>query len=46
MGTLNFFCLKFKIIPFMLQKQDVAKIFNFATKEDQEKKVSRKGINA
>ncbi len=43
MGTLNYFCIKFKIIPFMLQKQDVNKIYTYAIKESEDKK--RKGIN-
>lgn len=29
----------------MLQKQEVSKIFTFATKDDEDKKASRKGIN-
>jgi hypothetical protein len=45
MGTLNFFALKFRITPFMIQKQDITKIFMYATKGDEDKKVSRKGIN-
>ena len=45
MATLTFFALKFKIMPFMLQKQDISKIFMFATKHEEEKKINRKGIN-
>ena len=45
MATLNFFALKFQIVPFMLQKNDVSKIFMFAIKNDEDKKASRKGIN-
>ena len=45
LATLTFFALKFKIMPFMLQKQDINKIFMFATKSDEDKKVNRKGIN-
>ena len=45
MATLNFFSLKFRITPFMLQKQDISKIFMFATKGDEDKKSNRKGIN-
>lgn len=32
LATLNYFCLKFKVIPFMLQKQDVNKIYVYALK--------------
>ena len=32
-------------MPFMLQKQDVSKIFIYATKDDEDKKSSRKGIS-
>jgi hypothetical protein len=42
-GTLNYFCLKFKVIPFMLQKQDVNKIYMYAIKESEDRK--RKGID-
>jgi hypothetical protein len=45
LNTLNFFCLKFQIVPFMLKKQDVNKIYMFATKENEEKKGNKKGIN-
>ena len=45
MPTLNFFALKFQLVPFMLQKTDVNKIFMFAIKNDEDKKNSRKGIN-
>jgi len=45
MATLNFFALKFQIVPFLLQKTDVNKIFHYAIKNDEEKKSSRKGIN-
>ena len=45
MSTLNFFALKFQLVPFMLQKTDVNKIFMFAIKNDEDKKNSRKGIN-
>lgn len=44
LGTLNFFCLKFQIVPFMLQKHDITKIFTYATKDDEDKKSNRKGI--
>lgn len=43
MATLNYFCLKFKIIPFMLQKHDVSKIYMYAIKESEDQK--RKGID-
>lgn len=45
MSTLNFFALKFQIVPFMLQKTDVNKIFMFAIKNEEDKKNSKKGIN-
>jgi len=45
LSTLNFFCLKFKLVPALLQKMDVNKIYLFATKDEEDKKSSRKGIN-
>ena len=45
LGTLNFFSLKFKIVPFMLQKQDISKVFAYATRGEEDKKANRKGIH-
>lgn len=44
LGTLNYFCLKFQLVPFLLHKQDVGRIFLFATKDSDDRKAARKGL--
>ncbi len=44
LNTLNYFCLKFKIIPFMIVKNTLNKIFSKVS-EKEEKVKSKPGVN-